>query len=228
MSADENPNGVPRHEAPANVDELHGASRKRRTGFFQIFLAGVVIGAGSFYAAIASISQDLVSPTDHDLRLANNLGFIYPPLVGFWIGMVRRSLWWICLGVAGGVLIGRLYKALCSDEFLAVMVAYPCLLGGVMSSMLGRGERSWQDGVWSRFMKGLVAGFALGFLYMVILNVGALFLMPFYASMDKYVWMMWRAGPIAMSIASGAYFLLLHWSANLGSDPVTRRLDVRS
>jgi hypothetical protein len=39
-------------------------------------------------------------------------------------------------------------------------------------------------------------------------------------STEDYVRMMWRDGPVAMSIAGGLYLMLFQWSANLGGKKV--------
>ena len=98
------------------------------------------------------------------------------------------------------------------------MVVYPCLLGGVMATMLGSGTESWIDGIVARFFKGLLAGFVLGSLYMFILNVTGAFIIPIASQPDvqEYHHMMWWAGTIAMSIASAAFLVLFHWAAGLG------------
>ena len=52
---------------------------------------------------------------------------------------------------------------------------------------------------------------------MVLLNVvGAVVMGGFARTTADYISMMWRAGPIAMGVASGLYFMLFHWSAGLG------------
>src|SRR5687768_11839660 len=97
----------------------------------------MAVGAGSFLLSMLLIPADVSSLSEHDLRLANHLGFIYPPIVGLWAAWVRRSLPWAIFGVVSGLGIGTLYFALCRYNFLAVMVGFPCLLGGCTSVLLG-------------------------------------------------------------------------------------------
>ena len=183
-----------------------------------VFCIGLLIGVAAFLLALLFIGRDVSTPGDHDLRLANNLGFIYAPLIGFWVGMVRRSLLWTLAGVGIGSAIGTLYKMLCGYDFLSVMVTYPCLLGGVASVALGYGRASWFDGVVARFFKGMAAGLVLGFTYMVVLNVLFFVRFPvFNPWANDYRRIMWFAGTIAMGISSGLFLVLFHWSADLGS-----------
>lgn len=73
-----------------------------------------------------------------------------------------------------------------------------------------------QNGAPTRFLKGLLAGFVLGLVYMVLLNVFGLYPLPgFDFSTAAYRQTMWLGGTAAMGVASGCYLLLLHWSAGL-------------
>jgi hypothetical protein len=204
------------YESPKFPFEIVPSSGPRVVGFGLIAGVGMAIGGISFLLAMALIPASVPSLSEHDLRLANHLGFIYPPLVGLWAGWVRRSVPWAVFGVISGLLIGGLYYVLCGYDFLAVMVAFPCLLGGCGSVLLGTKHDSWIAGIPQRFLKGLVAGFVLGLVYAVLLNVIGMFLLSrFPPSVADYSFMMWRAGTIAMVAASGLYFLLFHWSAGL-------------
>lgn len=214
------------YAAPKAMFELVPSGEPRKIGYGLIAVVGVAVGAVSFLVSMALIPGNVESTSAHDLRLANHLGFIYPPLVGLWASWVRRSIPWAIFGVASGLLIGAAYYALCGYNFLAVMVGFPCLLGGCGSVLLGTKHDSWFAGIPQRFLKGLVAGFALGFVYAVLLNViGALTLPMFNPTVAAYSSMMWRAGTIAMTVGSGVYFILFHWSAGLhptretGSEP---------
>ncbi|MBN1854879.1 MAG: hypothetical protein JW829_19250 [Pirellulales bacterium] len=185
-------------------------------GYFYVFGIGALIGVVSFVLSMAAIPSDISNASIHDLMLANNLGFIYPPIIGFWCGFVRRSLRWMLLGITVGLVLGTLYKLLCGYNYLLVMVAFPCVLGGLASSLLGQEKRPYVERSILRFLKGLVAGFVLGLVYMVILNALGMIILPiFNPSTAQYREMMWYAGTIAMTVASGLHLLLFHWSSEL-------------
>lgn len=198
-----------------------------RLGRLRVFAVGAVLGGLSFIAAIALIPSNVPNPSVHDLLLANYLGFLFPPLVGFWSGLIRHSWKRATSGVVLGLAIGGCYYLLCGYNFLDVMVAFPCLLGGVASMLFGSGDRSWFDGILARLGKGLLAGFVLGFVYMVVLNVVGIVYMvvlnvvgigwfPIRSTQD-YHRMMWHSGTVAMSVASGLYLVLFVWASNLRS-----------
>ncbi|MCO6043480.1 hypothetical protein NG895_06135 [Aeoliella sp. ICT_H6.2] len=207
MDTSENPFASPR-----TPHSIVPAGEPRVVPLGWISLAGLVVGGIAFLVAMRLVPNSMPTAGAHDLRLANNLGFIYPPLVGIWAGWVRRSIPWAAFGVFSGLVIGAAYYALCGYNFLTVMVGFPCLLGGCTSVLLGTKHDSWVEGIPQRFLKGLAAGFALGFVYMFVLNVMAA---PGLPSLEAYRDMMWQAGTIAMMTASGVYFVLFHWSAGL-------------
>lgn len=204
------------YASPKAPFEVVPSGPPRQLGRGAIAMAGMFVGGVSFLVAMWLIPADVRNLSEHDLRLANHLGFIYPPMLGLWAAWVRRSFPWAIFGVAAGVAIGAAYYALCGYNFLAVMIGFPCLLGGCTSVLLGTKHDSWIDGIPQRFFKGLMAGFVFGFVYAVLLNViGAFLLPPFRPSVRQYSSMMWRAGTMAMIAGSGLYFILFHWSAGL-------------
>ena len=208
---------LPRSSTKLSASE-NGPYGRRRVPLtrLHIFFVGLLLGIVSFVISMAMISPNVPTASEHDLQLANNLGFIYAPFIGMWAGLVRRSLLWTLAGVGIGLAIGSLYRWLSGYDFLSVMVAYPCLLGGLAAAALGRGQRSWSDGLFLRLLKGLYSCFVLGFLYMVGLNLLGAFLLPtFDSTTDQYRSMMWVAGTIAMGFSSAVFLLLFHWSANL-------------
>lgn len=207
--------------APPNSPiEIIPSSDPRVVGYGTIAAVGMALGGLSFLISMFLIPSSVSSLSEHDLRLANNLGFIYPPLLGLWAAWIRRSIPWAIFGVISGLLIGGAYCALCGYNFLAVMVGFPCLLGGCTSVLLGTKHDSWLDGIPQRFLKGLFAGVALGIVYAVLLNVMAAFMLTgFPRSVANYSAMMWRGGTIAMIAASGLYLTLFHWSAGLHPIP---------
>jgi uncharacterized membrane protein len=172
------------------------------------------------------VPKNVTSPSQHDLILAGNLGFVFPSLVGFWAGVVRRSLLWIMIGVSVGPVIGSLYKGVCGQEFdwFTVVIGMPCLLSGITAAALGYGRTSWFNGVLARFIKGLLAGLALALVYFVILSVLCWVLIAAFARpsdfgvnppIERFHAMMWCAGVVALSIAGGIYLPLFHRCANL-------------
>ena len=86
-------------------------------------------------------------------------------------GWTRHSWRWAAGGVAVGFAIAACYYLLCGDTLLAVMVACPCLLGGMGYAAFGSGDNSWYDGILARFGKGLLAGCVFGLASMVVLNL---------------------------------------------------------
>jgi hypothetical protein len=209
------------YESPKSPlrDENAGPTPRIRTVHVaRLFVVGAVLGLVSFLVSIAMVPRSVPNPSVHDLTLAKILGFVFPPLIGLWSGWVRRSWLWAAAGVAVGLGIGLCYALLCGNEFLFVPItmAFPCFLGGVASLFLGMTRGSWFTNALARFGKGLVAGLVLGFVYTALLNLLGLFMLPFDSgrSTSDYIAMMWRAGPISMSVASGLYLMLFQWSSN--------------
>ncbi len=190
-----------------------------------VFLAGCGIGLLSFTAAMLMIPESATTPSDHDLMLGKNLAFIFPLLVGYWAGFVRRSLWWIMVGVSVGPVIGNIYNRLTGNsfDFFTVVIGLPCLLSGVTAVLLGHGGSSGWKGLPLRFGKGLLAGLVLAIVYDVILSVLCYMLIEYFAQpsdlinrpVARFHLMMWIAGVPALGIAGGIYLPLFHWSANL-------------
>lgn len=213
VNADVNP-----YSPPTSGFELVPSSEPRSVPRGAIVIVGGALGAISFWIAMALVPSDTASPTTHDLSLANNLGFVYPPLLGLWAGWIRRSTAWAIFGLISGCLIGLAYYALCGTNFLAVMVGFPCILGGATSVLLGTRHDSWISGIPQRLIKGLVAGFVLGFTYMVTLNIVIPFTSPHFpysSSVTDHSTGMWIAGTVAPSLASALYLPVFHWSAGL-------------
>jgi hypothetical protein len=108
-----------------------------------------------------------------------------------------------------------------SRNFLAIMVGFPCLLGGGFAAVVGSNRSHWLSGVGARLGKGLLAGLVLGFVYMVLLNIGigsGLLMSPethFSDQTQAYIAMMWRDGPLALGISSALFFVLIRWAVGL-------------
>ncbi len=198
---------------------MNTATENRNPNTGLVFLTGLLIGVIFYLIAEAITPKDVSNPGEHDVLLANRLGFIYTPIVGLWLGWLQRSWSRAAIGAFVGVVIGFIYMRLCaSRNFLAIMVGFPCLLGGVLATAAGSNRSAWLTGLGARLGKGLLAGLVLGFVYMVILNVaGAMMESPDDAASDtaSYIATMWRAGPIALGLSSGLFFILIRWAVGL-------------
>jgi hypothetical protein len=195
-------------------------NRKLNTGL--VFLSGLVVGVLCYLAAELLTPKQVASPGEHDIFLAVRLGFIYTPVVGLWLGWLQRSQKRALTGAGIGVALGLVYMVLCaSRNFLAIMVGFPCLLGGVLAAAAGSNRSDWLRGLAARLGKGLVAGVVLGFVYMVVLNMGiasGMLMSPQVDYSDQtqaYIAMMWRDGPLALGISSALFFVLIRWAVGL-------------
>ena len=192
-------------------------SPNRKLAARNVFLLGALLGAICYVVSESLVPAQVGSPEDHDRSLAIRLGFIYTPMVGLWLGFLQRSWGRAWIGACVGVAIGLAYMTLCMESgFLAIMVAFPCLLGGGLAAIASSNRSPWLHELGARFAKGLVAGFVLGVVYLVTLNVvGAAVAGMGPTSTDGYVAMMYRAGPIALGLASGLFLVLLRWAVGL-------------
>lgn len=185
-----------------------------------VFLSGLVIGVICYLIAESLTPKQVANPGDHDILLANRLGFIYTPVVALWLGWLQRSWQRAILGALVGIVIGFFYMWLCaSRNFLAIMVGFPCLLGGGLAAVVGSNRSPWLIGLGARLGKGLLAGLVLGFVYMVALNVAGGTVMTAHDRADdytqNYITMMWRAGTVALGISSALFFVLIRWAVGL-------------
>ena len=204
-----------------------------------MLIIGAGLGAISFSTAMALIPASIDSTHPLKWRLATNLFLIYPALLGLWVGWIRRSKTWAVLGVVSGVAAtGAVFIALYGTivsvlplRLLQVVVVVPCVLGGAMSALLGTKTESWISGVPQRFVRGVIAGFALGFTY------GIMFSQLFPMSLPEYpyfkftpypptdpenspvsaAWFfrLWISGTLALTISSAVFLIVFHWSAGL-------------
>ncbi len=210
--------GINPYQSPL-ADGFAARPRAVLLGKRWIFFVGAILGCVSFIAAIAPISG-FESRPGHDPMLANNLGFLFPPLIGLWAGWARRSRRWAMAGSIIGFAIGGRYYMLCGYNSLAVMMAFPCLLGSAACIALGIGERSWHDRIIAPYGKGMVAGLVLGSVWMVVLNVLGSSWLPLTLLLQpthEDHWMMWQGGPVAMNLASGSYLVLFLWASVLNA-----------
>ena len=199
---------------------MHADDDNLRMNAGFVFLTGLVVGVLCYLVAEFLTPKEVENPGDHDILLASRLGFIYTPVVGMWLGWAQQSWKRVFLGAAVGVCVGFAYRWLCdSRNFLAIMVGFPCLLGGVMAATIGSNRSPWLNGLGARLGKGLFAGLVLGIAYMITLNVvGAMVMSPYDDLVDstsRYVAMMWKAGPIALGLAGGLFLILMRWAVGL-------------
>ena len=140
--------------------------------------------------------------------------------MGLWLGWLQRSWRRAVVGALVGIVIGCAYLWLCaSRNFLAIMVGFPCLLGGGLAAVLGSNRSHWLTGLGGRLGTGLLAGLVLGFVYMVTLNVAGAMVMTAHDRADdytqSYITMMRRAGPVALGLSSALFFVLIRWAVGL-------------
>jgi hypothetical protein len=197
---------------------LRVENRKLNTGF--VFLSGLIFGVLCYLLAELITPKQVASPGDHDVLLAYRLGLLYAPIVGIWLGWLQRSWSRASIGATVGVILGLVYMWLCaSRNFLAIMVGFPCLLGGVMAGVVGSNRSEWLAGLGARLGKGLLAGVVLGIVYMVTLNVAGGMVMTAHVDFSDItracIAMMWRSGPIALGISSALFFVLIRWAVGL-------------
>lgn len=183
---------------------------------------GFLIGLVSFVLAMSLIPSNAGNPGVHDRYLAQRLGWIFPLLVALWLGWVQHSVLKTLLALLIGTTIGMLYGELSKEpsDFFAIMVAFPCACGGLFAALVGSITSSWWNGLFLRLLKGLLAGSVLGFVYMVILNVGILFAGGFAfgpepVPLKEYRQSMWQVGPWALGFASALFLPLLGWAVRL-------------
>jgi hypothetical protein len=201
----------------------HGPKPRRRVGFFMA--VGAFVGATSFSIAEFLVPADPASPGDHDFLLAARLGFVFTPVAGAWLGFVQRSWRRAATGAAVGIALGFVYMRVSqSRNFTAVMVGYPALLGGALAGSVGSSRSDWASRFIERAVKGTLSGFVLGSMYSVVLTLVAMSFSGIMcgvcaahdpARLQRYVSMMWRAGPIALGLGSALFFPLIQWAVGL-------------
>lgn len=185
-----------------------------------VMLHGILLGMVAFLSAEVLVPKDVRTPGMHDFHLAVRLGYIFPPLVGLWLGWQFRSTKVAGLGVVVGVVVGAIYAWLCSvalydlGDFFHLQVTFPCVCGGIYAALVPTDPARWVAGLAARLIKGLLAGFVLGFVYMMVLSIGGLFFLGIGVrhAVDEYVGMMWAVGPVALAIATALFLPLLRWA----------------
>jgi hypothetical protein len=131
-----------------------------------ILLQGLGLGLVAFGVAELSLPHGRLDPGSHDMMLGQRLGLVYTPAVGAWLGWLQRSRNRVVAGAVAGLAIAGIYFVLCMRrDFLAIMVAFPALLGGGLAALVGSNRSHGIGGFFGRLAKGLVAGLVLGRLY---------------------------------------------------------------
>jgi hypothetical protein len=201
------------------------------------FIMGAGLGALSFSAAMALIPSSIDLTSSLKSRLAINLLFIYPALLGLWVGWIRRSIPRAIFGFVTGIAAaGSAFIALYGTivfvlplRLLQAVVVVPCVLGGALSALLGTKTESWISGVPQRLVRGVIAGFVLGFTY------GIIFVEVFPMSLPDYpyfkftpyafedpmhtsaawIFRLWISGTLALTISSALFLMVFCWAAGL-------------
>lgn len=205
-----------------------------------LFLMGAGLGAISFSAATALIPFSFGLANSHSGTLAINLVFIYPALLGLWVGWIRRSARWAIFGfVTGMAAAGSVCIAVYGTivfvlplRLLQLAVVVPCVLGGAMSALLGTKTESRLSGALQRLVRGVIAGFLLGFIY------GIIFVLLFPMSLPEYpyfkytpfpnmhepenlsaawIFRLWISGTLAFTISSAFFLTVFYRSAGFSS-----------
>src|SRR5262249_34310330 len=122
----------------------------RRQNMGIALVSGLLAGVACYVVAELLVPRDVTSPGDHDIFLANRLGFIYASTTGLWLAWLQRSPRRAALAIVVGIGVGLAYMWLCaSRNFLAIMVGFPCLLGGALAAILGSNRSPWlRDAGW--------------------------------------------------------------------------------
>jgi len=202
------------------------AASYRQIGFGRVALVGLAGGSLCYLLAEVSTPSAVTSAEEHDLWLAQRLGFILAPALALWLGWLQRSWRRALIGGGCGFLSGWLCYQLCSGEFQPLLVALPVLLGGVLAAFCGSQRNDWLRCLPSRFAKGLLVGLLVGLVYFVLLSLGALAFWPRAGNVDylgAYVRMMWRAGPFALGVCGAMLVPSIRWAAGLARTGVSVR-----
>jgi Ice-binding-like len=199
------------------------ATSNRRMGHVPVALMGLAGGALCYLLAEASIPSAVTSAEEHDLWLAQRLGFILAPALALWLGWLQRSWRRALIGGGCGLLTGWLCYQLCSGAFQPILLALPILLGGVLAAFCGLHRNDWLHCLAGRLAKGLLVGLLIALVYIALLSLGALAFWPRTGNVSytgAYIRMMWRAGPLALGVASAMLLPSIRWAAGLAASTI--------
>ncbi|HYN20490.1 MAG TPA: hypothetical protein VE078_05990 [Thermoanaerobaculia bacterium] len=197
----------------------------RQVGHGQVVLMGLAAGALCYLLAEVSTPMAVTSAREHDLWLAQRLGFILAPVLALWLGWLQRSWRRALIGGGCGLLTGWLCFELCRGAAQPILLVLPILLGGVFAAFCGLNQDDWLRCLADRFAKGLLVGLLIGLAYNALLGLGARAFWPAAGSVDytdAYIRMMWRAGPLALGVSGAMLFPSIRWAAGLARPRASR------
>lgn len=178
-------------------------------------LAGLIIGAVSFVAAVHLVPQTVKSCGEHDQMLAVWLGLIYAPLTLLWFRKVTTRIPFGIVGtLVAGILAGAFYAILCliCRNFLLIMVVFPGLFACLLSLLiqLNEEDRLLSPRTLSICRGGLRAGFVAGAVYAAVLNIGSVILyfsgIIHIVIVQEYAKEIATYGPITFALASAIFY----------------------
>lgn len=185
---------------------------------------GTAIALAAFNFAMAAVPATVSGYREFDLLVLQNMGTIYPLFLGFWSGFVQQSLRAILLGMAGGALIGGLYRIFSGGCPLLGVLLGPFLIVGLGAVLLGRTWKRKSQSPAKRFAKGALAAWILVFAIGIAEWVLNHSVMRRYPSLPQYRLAVWILGTM-VAVSYGGYFLILfHWAAGLVHPHWGRRL----
>lgn len=192
-------------------------TENRKINYGVVCLTGLLSGAVVHFLAESLISFEAVKD-DYDTALLIRRTLLYLPIVGFWLGGMHRSWERAARGVLAGIVVGLAYAALClTDNSFAVLAGFPCVLGGAFATLIGFNRYLKPSELGILFGKGLLAGFVLGFVDVILQAFFSLRYLGFPGESGRrvHIFVIHRYGPIAFGISSALFFLLIPWAVRL-------------
>ena len=190
-------------------------------------LAAFLIGALSFICADMIVPRTNIRLSEHDHLLATYVVLIYSPIIACWFKNIRKDgLTGLIKPIAIGLLIGFINMWLCNrtHNFIAIVIVYPSALVAALNALTQYYEA--EKPILARVLRassdGLLAGFAMGLTYWLLLNGGllCLYLSGLLGTYDyaQYFRAMSWLGPFAFGLASCLCFFLLRRAQKKSTD----------
>lgn len=181
------------------------------------FAVGTAMGAVSVVFATLLIPASADSYDQVTTLLVQNLGIIFPLLLGFWAGYVQQSLRGIFVGVTLGALVGGLHRCLCAQSLWIAMPVYPLLLCGLIALGFGRRRPDGSQEAGARLGKGLLVGGAtVGTAFLLVVMARGL---PSHLQALKPTMSEYRQAiglfTLGISPCFGALLVVIHWATGL-------------